>query len=209
MAPFPPVMVYDEAAERTVVFGDGRLAAYDATADRWENLNGSDDPDQGLPWFGRSSQLGLDTYDPVNERLVGRGGGDGLWAFEPATRQWTFLLEARDGVTVPTDDASGQVASPRPGWAPELEALFPSDVNGVTFTKTSGAGRPRPNALRSPPCVAGACGPVDSGASSEHEANPRPCIALGMPSSRPNGPQHIAVRLRVPPEVLLHAAEVG
>jgi hypothetical protein len=125
MAPFPPVMVYDEAAERTVVFGDGRLAAYDATADRWENLNGSDDPDQGLPWFGRSSQLGLDTYDPVNERLVGRGGGDGLWAFEPATRQWTFLLEARDGVTVPTRRRVGSGRVTSTGLGPGARGAVP------------------------------------------------------------------------------------
>ena len=142
MAAFPPVMIYDEAEARTVVSGSGRLAAYDATADHWERLNGGDDPYQSVLWFGPSSQLGLDTYDPVNGRLVGRGGGNGVWAFDTSTHQWTVLLEGRDGGTAPTDDEVGMAVSPRPGWAPELEALLPSDVNGVTFTKTSVAGRP-------------------------------------------------------------------
>jgi hypothetical protein len=78
----------------------------------------------------------------VNGRLVGLGGGNGVWAFDPATRQWTVLLEGRDVVNPPTDDTLGQAVSPRPGWAAELEALLPSNADGVAFTKTSVAGRP-------------------------------------------------------------------
>jgi hypothetical protein len=138
---YPPALVYDEAEERTVVSGNGGLAAYDAATDRWENLNGSDDPGQGSVEFGPSSEWSMDTYDPVNGRLVGLGGGNGLWAFDPATRQWTVLLEGRDAGAAPTDD-EGVAVTPRPGWAPELEALLPSDVDGVRFTNTSVAGRP-------------------------------------------------------------------
>ena len=34
-----PAIAYDEAAERTVMVGQGHSAAYDATADRWETLS--------------------------------------------------------------------------------------------------------------------------------------------------------------------------
>ena len=33
-----PAIAYDEAAQRTVMLGQGHSAAYDATADRWETL---------------------------------------------------------------------------------------------------------------------------------------------------------------------------
>ena len=88
----PPAIVYDEAAERTVVNGGWRLAAYDATADRWEVLVelSLDHPAEKLP-------LPM-VYDPVNRRLVGLGGGaiveqGGVVAFDLVTRQWTVLLE--------------------------------------------------------------------------------------------------------------------
>jgi hypothetical protein len=106
---YPSAMVYDEAEARTVVYGNEGLAAYDATTDRWESLNGSGDPGQGSVETG-SSAWSMDTYDPVNGRLVGFGGGDGVWdgvwAFDPATRQWTVLLEGRDERATPTDDES-------------------------------------------------------------------------------------------------------
>ncbi len=38
MAGLEPAIAYDEAAERTVMLGQGHSAAYDATADRWETL---------------------------------------------------------------------------------------------------------------------------------------------------------------------------
>jgi hypothetical protein len=40
----------------------------------------------------------------------------------------------------PTDDGSGPAASFVPGSASELEAMLPSNVNGVTFAKTSFGG---------------------------------------------------------------------
>ena len=84
-------IVYDEAAERTVVAADNGWGAYDATADRWETIF---DPEPG-EGMGPRPML----YDPVNERLIVRGGepepgvsGD-LLAFDLATREWTVLLE--------------------------------------------------------------------------------------------------------------------
>ena len=90
----PPAIAYDEAAQRTVVFGDG-LAAYDATADRWEVLidPADRDPSDWLP----SSMV----YDPVNRRLVGLGRGvvadqGGVVAFDLATRERLVLLGPRE-----------------------------------------------------------------------------------------------------------------
>jgi hypothetical protein len=138
---YPPAMVYDEVAERVVVFGvEGRMAAYDATEDRWEILMG-DAPGGGRLPPGPLSGWWMGAYDPVNKRLVGQGDADSTWAFDLATGQWTVLLEARRPAgTAPADSGSGPVVPARPGWAPELEAMLPSDVNGVTFTKTSVVG---------------------------------------------------------------------
>jgi hypothetical protein len=85
-----PVIAYDEATERTVFGSGARLAAYDATADRWEILIEADSPGDSLPL--------LSAYDPVNGRLVGLGGGGtvgqgAVVAFDLETRQWTVLLD--------------------------------------------------------------------------------------------------------------------
>jgi len=86
-----PTIVYDEAAERTVVAAESGWGAYDATRDQWEIL--MDTEPGGI--LGPRPML----YDPVNDRLVVRGGepepgvrGD-LLAFDLATREWTVLLE--------------------------------------------------------------------------------------------------------------------
>ena len=89
-----PGIAYDEAAQRTVVIGDVRLAAYDATADRWEIL-AETDPDRAEGFPAPS------VYDPVNGRLIGwrrfaTVDQSELFAFDLATRQWTVLLEASD-----------------------------------------------------------------------------------------------------------------
>jgi hypothetical protein len=87
-----PAIVYDEAAERTVVAGSFKWGAYDATADRWEILFDAD-PGGLLP--------GPTVYDPVNRRLLLFGGGIGvsgdLVAFDLVTRDWTVLLESGTG----------------------------------------------------------------------------------------------------------------
>jgi len=87
-----PVTEYDEAAARTVVFGNDRMALYDATADRWETLDATSiEPPDGWP----DSMV----YDSVNERLIGC-----KWlplyerkvdviALDLVTREWTVLLE--------------------------------------------------------------------------------------------------------------------
>jgi hypothetical protein len=84
-----PSIAYDDARERTVVSGNARIAAFDATADRWEILaeaSGDLTPVVSAPMV----------YDSVNGRLVGWRGDD-LVAFDTATREWTVLLKASDG----------------------------------------------------------------------------------------------------------------
>jgi hypothetical protein len=89
-----PGMVYDEAAERTLVLGRTPLTAYDATADRWEILAEQPYPDPSV-------------YDAANQRLVGWGmGGNDLpggtvVALDLATREWTVLLEPGEGQAAP------------------------------------------------------------------------------------------------------------
>lgn len=86
-----PKIVYDDAAERTVVFGNDRLAVYHATADRWEVLvaGGND--------FTPDSMV----YDAVNGRLVGIADTDGVVAFDLTTREWTILLASSGGQPAP------------------------------------------------------------------------------------------------------------
>jgi hypothetical protein len=97
-----PAIVYDEAAERTVVAGADRWGAYDAAADQWEILfevDSENRPDRPA------------VYDPVNRRLL--MWGSGYWdmvAFDLATREWTVLLE-------PDLSESDPCVSARPGWA--------------------------------------------------------------------------------------------
>jgi hypothetical protein len=97
-----PSIVYDEATEH-MVFSDGRrLAAYDATADRWEILVEADPG--GVPL--------LIAYDPLHRRLVGVGWGEDRpdVAFDPTTREWTVLVD-RDPAVAPW---------PRPTPAPTV-----------------------------------------------------------------------------------------
>jgi len=100
---------------------DMRLAAYDATADRWEILAEAD-PGGSLP-------LPM-AYDPVNRRLVGlrqSGVADrgGVVAFDPATRTWTQLLApstpyADTATPAPTESPSATPAfACPPGTAPD------------------------------------------------------------------------------------------
>ena len=78
-------IMYDEAAERTVVAGAFQWGAYDATADRWEIIYERDPPGPAVqPWV----------YDPVNQRLLVWGSGyRDIVAFDLVTREWTVLLE--------------------------------------------------------------------------------------------------------------------
>jgi hypothetical protein len=82
-----------------VVIGDVRLAAYDATANRWEILAEADpDRPEGFPL--------PQVYDPVNGRLIGwsrfatEDQGE-VFAFELETREWTVLLEPSEGQAAP------------------------------------------------------------------------------------------------------------
>jgi hypothetical protein len=85
-------IVYDEAAERTVIFRRVPLTAYSATRDRWEVV-----AEEAAPGPYPESMV----YDPVNRRLVGLGGvtdrgvdeQGGVEALDLATGEWTILLE--------------------------------------------------------------------------------------------------------------------
>jgi hypothetical protein len=100
-----PAIAYDEAAQRTVLLGQGHAAAYDATADRWEILyEGSTVEDQPEACGTRPEcrQMPFMVYDPVNERLVVYGDSDGDWlAFDTPTLEWTVLLEPVEGQPAP------------------------------------------------------------------------------------------------------------
>jgi len=86
----PRVIVYDEAAKRTVV-SCGTRAAYDATAGRWEFMT-------DIPGSFPSSMA----FDIVNERLVGIGEiQDGVFAFDLQTREQIILLEPVRGQATP------------------------------------------------------------------------------------------------------------
>lgn len=86
-----PEIVYDEAAERTLIFVRDPLTAYDASADRWEILAAP-----STPWDEAPSEY---VYDAVNRRLVGwRVGGNrnqetAVVALDLTTGEWTVLLE--------------------------------------------------------------------------------------------------------------------
>ena len=110
-----PAIAYDEAAERTMMLGQGHSAAYDAVTDRWETLYVTPYPDQPgacgtRPECRSAHQM---VYDPVNERLVVYGGvaptadgkdwvpTDDVLAFDTRTREWTVLLEASPAQAAP------------------------------------------------------------------------------------------------------------
>ena len=90
----PPVWAYDEATERTVFSGPWRLAAYDATADRWETAI---EVDPGGPSLYHPM-----AYDPLNRRFVGRDQDTpgAVVAFDPVTRERAVLVD-RDPTVVP------------------------------------------------------------------------------------------------------------
>ncbi len=94
-----------------MIFGDGTVAAYDATADDWEIAFGG-----GIGGFGRFDRMfPIVAYDPVNRRIVVVGGEhrvrdpdthefvgweslDDVWAFDLSTREWIQLLAPPSGV---------------------------------------------------------------------------------------------------------------
>jgi hypothetical protein len=78
-----PGVVYDEAAERTVV-SCNITVAYDAQADRWD------------PVVDAGGTFPSEVYDAVNKRLVGLGENkDGVLAFDLTTRERIVLLASQ------------------------------------------------------------------------------------------------------------------
>ncbi len=98
---------YDEATRRTVVTGDGVVAAYDAALHDWEIVWQSPAESNA---YGRGTgvhhRIGAAVvYDPINDRIVVMGGQarmldenpfwvqmDDVWAFDTATATWSELL---------------------------------------------------------------------------------------------------------------------
>jgi hypothetical protein len=110
-----PAIAYDEAAERTVMVGQGHSAAYDATADRWATLSSwTSSEDWQTIACGAHPECRQDeamVYDPVNERLVLYGGAaipgagwesgtatDDVLAFDTRTGEWSVLLAPSESV---------------------------------------------------------------------------------------------------------------
>jgi hypothetical protein len=98
-------MIYASATDRVVVFTDGVLAEYDPIGRTWTSTLTPDlELVEGLP-IGRLARIGASlVYDSTNERVLVYGGRarlaegwrmlDDLWAYDPATRRWTMLLDA-------------------------------------------------------------------------------------------------------------------
>jgi ketosteroid isomerase-like protein len=115
--PEPPTIAYDEAAERTVVFSGGQMASYDVTTDSWETLAEAE-PGGGFP-----ASL---AYDAVNRRLVGRSDRSAVEALDPATGEWTELLEPSP---IPDDLVANLAAVWRnPYDADSVAALYAPDA---------------------------------------------------------------------------------
>jgi hypothetical protein len=83
-----PGIVYDEAAELTMVYRRGPLTTFDATADRWEIL------DEAATSGAFPDPI---VYDPVNRRLVGLAEEGGVEALDLVAGDWTVLLAPDDG----------------------------------------------------------------------------------------------------------------
>ena len=92
-----------------MLLGQGHSSAYDASADRWETLYETPNPDQPgacgtRPECRYAHRM---VYDPVNERLIVYGGvietangqidPDDVLAFDTRTGEWTVLLEPSGG----------------------------------------------------------------------------------------------------------------
>jgi len=99
---YAPGIAYDEAAQRTVMMGQGYSAAYDASEDRWQMVY--ETPTEGPKCGTRPECLQAPDllFDSVNERLIVYGGffasadldfAD-IMAFDTRTGDWTVLLAA-------------------------------------------------------------------------------------------------------------------
>ncbi len=145
-----PAIAYDEVAERTVMAGQGRSVAYDATADRWESLfetpSGSEPGACGTrPECRMGRQM---VYDPVNRRLLAFGGAvfttctweatDDLWALDMATRSWTLVVPPNPVPSMRDLTARGAPASTGPDRSPWIPAAKVTLHGGPFFTRVPG-----------------------------------------------------------------------
>jgi hypothetical protein len=149
IGPPPPAIAYHEAAERTVMVGQGRSVAYDAAADRWETLFETPSEDQPAVCEDRPEcRMGrLMVYDPVNGRLVAYGGeayttctweavGD-MQAFDMATRSWTLVVPPTP-VSPLRDLASEALGTTSPDRSPWIRAAKVALHGGAFFRRVPG-----------------------------------------------------------------------
>lgn len=148
---FGPAIAYDEAAARTVIAGQGRSFAYDASADRWQTLFETPPEDEpGACGTRPECRMGRQiVYDPVNARLVAYGGTvyttcawqapDDMSAFDMATRLWTLVVPPTP-VPPPLRDltAPGTQASTDPVRSPWISAERVTLHGGPFFTRVAG-----------------------------------------------------------------------
>jgi hypothetical protein len=99
---------YDEAAQRTVITGDGVVGGYDAARHEWEILwaNPSEPDVDGIGTGLHNRFDDTVVYDPTNDRIIVIGGSarmpddwvemNDVWAFDTGTGRWTELLASSD-----------------------------------------------------------------------------------------------------------------
>ncbi|HEY6058501.1 MAG TPA: hypothetical protein VIV06_10740 [Candidatus Limnocylindrales bacterium] len=147
-----PGISYDDAAERTVILGQGRSVAYDATADRWETLydgSASNDEPGACGTRPECRQLPQMVFDPVNEQLVVYGGmvntgcgweaPDDIRAFEVTTRSWTLVLPSTPAPPPLRDLAArGTPAATAPDRSPWIVPANVTLHGGPFFTSVAG-----------------------------------------------------------------------
>ena len=144
-----PAIAYDEAAERTVVSGQGHWAAYDASADSWASTSVTPSADQACGSDPRCRPGYQMVYDPVNERLIAYGGtverttcvwgtADDLWAFDLGTGSWTLLVPLTP-VAPPLRDLTADGAAPvGPDGSSWIAAKKVTLHGGPFFTRVAG-----------------------------------------------------------------------
>lgn len=146
-----PAIGYDEAAERTVMAGQGRTVAYDAGADRWATLYEATAAYTPADCSARPEcrQGARVVYDPVNERLLAFGGeyhgactwesADDVLAFDRATRSWAVLVPPTPAPP-PLRDLAATAASAAtgPDRSPWIRAAKVTPHGGPFFTRVPG-----------------------------------------------------------------------
>jgi hypothetical protein len=146
-----PVFAYDEAAERTVMLGQGHSAAYDASTDSWETLYAAPATEEPGACGTRPEcrQMANLVYDALNERLVVFGGAvytgclwetpDDAWALDVATNSWTLVVPPTPVLPPMRDLTAGGAPAPTgPDRSPWIRATGVRLHGGPFNTRVAG-----------------------------------------------------------------------